>query len=140
MKQYQLHEPELVDVAFSKEKKKTKLYFYVKLSLSSLDCTWTSSIVKAIVTPGLCLPVILGLPWLEKNFIVTDHAAQTCVDKWNSYDLLNPPVIVPPPPPIPCLHEQIKATKADKKLVLTELMLVCHDKLKNTKLKLEEVK
>jgi len=75
LKQYRLHEPEVVNIAFSKEKNKTELYFYVKLSLSSLDCTWISCVVKAIVTPGLCLPIILGLPWLEKNFIVTDHAA-----------------------------------------------------------------
>ena len=140
LKQYQLHVPEVINVAFSKEKNKTELYFYVKLSLSSLDCTWTSHVVKAIVTPGLCLPVILGLPWLEKNFIVTDHATRTCIDKWNSYDLLNPPVIVPPPPPKPRMHEQMKATKVDKKLMLTELMLVCHDRLKNAKLKPEEVK
>jgi len=140
LKQYRLHVPEVINVTFSKEKNKTELYFYVKLSLSSLDCTWTSHAMKAIVTPGLCLPVILGLPWLEKNFIVTDHAAQTCIDKRNSYDLLNPPVIVPPPPPKPRMREQIKATKVDKKLVLTELMVVCHDRLRNTKLKPEEVK
>ena len=75
MKKYCLHKPEPVDVAFSKEKKKTELYHYVKLSLSSLDSAWTSHIIKAIVTPGLSLPVILGLPWLKQNFIVTDHAA-----------------------------------------------------------------
>lgn len=77
LKKYRLHKPELVDVAFSKEKKKTELYYYVKLSLSSLDSSWTSRVVKAIVTPGLCVPVILGLPWLEWNSIVTDHAART---------------------------------------------------------------
>jgi len=75
LKKYCLHKPEPVDVAFSKEKKKTELYHYVKLSLSSLDSAWTSHIIKAIVTPGLSLPVILGLPWLKQNFIVTDHAA-----------------------------------------------------------------
>ena len=140
LKKYRLHKPELVDVAFSKEKKETELYYYVKLSLSSLDSAWTSRVVKAIVTPGLCLPVILGLPWLEWNSIVTDHAARTCIDKLNSYDLLNPPPIVPPPPPKPRLREQIKSTKADKKLVLAELMMVCHDRLKNAKYKPEEVK
>ncbi|EDR06062.1 uncharacterized protein LACBIDRAFT_329149 [Laccaria bicolor S238N-H82] len=105
LKQYKLNKPELVDVAFSNgKKKKTELYFYVKLALSSLDSAWTSHVVKALVTPGLCLPIILGLPWLERNFIVTDHAARTCIDKRNSYDLLNPPDIVPPPPPKPRLQ------------------------------------
>jgi hypothetical protein len=135
-----LHKPELVDVAFSKEKKKTELYYYVKLSLSSLDCAWTSRVVKAIVTPDLCLPIILGLPWLERNSIVTDHVARTCIDKINLYDLLNPPPIVPPLPPKPKLREQIKITKADKKLVLAELMMVVHDRLKNAKLRPEQVK
>ena len=75
LKMYCLKEPELVDIAFSNEKKKTKLYHYVKLSLSSLNSAWTSCVIKAVVTPGLCLPIILGLPWLEHNHIVTDHTA-----------------------------------------------------------------
>jgi hypothetical protein len=38
------------------------------------------------------------------------------------------------------LREQIKITKADKKLVPAELMMVCQDRLRNAKLKPEEVK
>ncbi|KIJ99028.1 hypothetical protein K443DRAFT_8699 [Laccaria amethystina LaAM-08-1] len=140
LKKYRLKTPELVDVAFSNEKKKTELYHYVKLSLSSLDSAWTSRVIKAIVTPGLCLPIILGLPWLERNHIVTDHAAQTSIDKVELYDLLNPPHISPPPPPKPRLKEQLKITKADKKLMLAELMMVCHDRLKDKKLQPEQVK
>jgi len=134
LKKYWLHKPELVNVSFSSEKKKTELYYYVKLSLSSLDSVWTSCIVKAIITPGLCLP------WLELNLIVTDHATCTCIDRIKSYDLLNPPPSIPPPPTKPHLWEQIKMTKADKKLVLAKLMMVCHDCFKNVKLKPEEVK
>ena len=137
---YHLKTLEIIDVAISNEKKETELYFYVKLSLSSLDSTWTSRVVKAIVTPGLCLPIILGLPWLERNHIVTDHTARTCIDKIKLYDLLNPPHISPPPPPKPRLKEQIKLMKADKKLVLAELMMVCHDCLKDKKLQPEKVK
>jgi len=95
LKKYKLHTPKLIDVAFSKETKKTELYYYMKLSLSSLDSVWTSHIIEALVTPGLCLLVILGLPWLERNNIVTDHAAQTCIDKIKLYDLLNPPQVTP---------------------------------------------
>jgi len=140
LKKYHLHQPEPINVAFSTEKKQTKLYYYVMLSLLSLDTTWTSHVVKAIITPGLCLPIILGLPWLEHNSIVIDHAACTCIDKIKSYDLLNPPIILPPPPPKPHLHEQIKITKADKKLMLAEMMMVCHDRIKAKNLKPEEVK
>jgi len=122
-----LCKPEPIDVAFSKEKKRTELYNYVKLSLTSLDCVWTSHSVRVIVTPGLCSLVILGLPWLIHNMIITDHAACTCIDKTTSYDLLNPPPVLPLSPPKPKLCEQIKITKADKKLVLAELMMVCND-------------
>ena len=91
LKKHKLHKPEIVDVAFSNQKKETVLYYYVNLSLTSLDASWTSRSVKAIVTPDLCAPVILGLPWLVHNSIVTDHSARTCIDKLKSYDLLNPP-------------------------------------------------
>jgi len=140
LKKYCLNKPEVVDVAFGNEKNETKLYFYIKLSVTSLDSTWTSRSVRAIVTPGLCMLIILGLPWLEHNNIVTDHAACTCIDKKKNYDLLNPPVILPPPPPKPKLREQIKSTKADKKLVLAKLMMVCNDCISHLNLKPEEVK
>ena len=71
--------------------------------------------------------------------IVIDHATQTCIDKINSYDLLNPPPVLPPLPPKLKLHEQIKLTKADKKLVLAQLMMVCNDHLQHLKLKPEKV-
>jgi len=45
-----------------------------------------------------------------------------------NYDLLNPPPCTPPPPPKPRLHEQIKLTKADKKLTLAKLLLTCHER------------
>jgi len=134
LKKYHLKTLELVNIAIRKEKKKTELYYYVKLSLSSLDSAWTSCTIRVIIAPGLCLPIILGLPWLEQNHIVMDHAARTCIDKIKLYDLLNPPLILPPPPPKPHLKEQLKMTRADKKLVLAELMMVCHDCLKNKKL------
>jgi hypothetical protein len=54
--------------------------------------------------------------------------------------LLNPPDIVPPPPPKPRLREQLKAIKADKELMLSELLMVCHDRIKAKNLKPEEVK
>ena len=136
---HKLHEPELIDIAFSDKRSKTKLYDYVKLSLTSLDAAWTSKSVKAIITPRRCMPIILGLPWLIHNAIVTDHASRTCIDKNTQYDLLNPKPIFPPPPPKPKLKEQIKDTKADKKLVLAELMMVCNDRLKKLNLKPEEV-
>ena len=126
-----LKERELIDVALKNgQNSATKLYEYVKHSLTSLDAAWTSKSVKALISLGLCMPVILGLPFLMHNTIVVDHADHTCVDKCANYDLLNPPLIALPPPPKPCLKEQLKETKADKKLVLAKLLLVCNDRFK----------
>jgi len=75
LNKYKLSKPEIIDVAISKEKQKTELYYYVKLSLTLLDSIWTSRTISAIITPGLCAPVILGIPWLVHNLIITDHAA-----------------------------------------------------------------
>ena len=97
---------------------------WVKLSVMSLDGQWTSWTVCALVTPNLCTAVTLGLPFLLHNFIVTDHATRSCVDKHNNYDLLNP---VPPPlwkHSRPKLKEQLKQVWADHKLLLTELKYV----------------
>ena len=106
----------------------------IELSLTSLDAKWTSKSVKALIAPGLCMPIILSLPFLIHNCIITDHTARTCIDKLSNYDLLNPLPVSPPPLRIPRLKEQLAETKADKKLVLSELMLVCNDCLKNHKL------
>ena len=110
------------------------LYKYVRLLLTSLDAIWTSKTVKALITPGLCMPVILGLPFLIHNHVVTDHACRTCIDKTLNYDLLNPDPVSPPPPQKLCVKEQIAETKVDKKLVSAELILVCNNHFKNHKL------
>jgi len=85
------------------------------------------------------MPIILGLPFLIHNTIVTDHEACSCIDKWLNYNLLNPLPVSPPPPPKPHLKEQLKELKADKKLVLVELMMVCNTHFKNHKLQPEIV-
>ena len=100
LKKYCLHDPKIIDVTFNNDKKqKKKLYNCVKLALTSLDSQWTSCTMKALIMPGSCMPIILRLPWLIQNSIVTNHAACTCIDKLSSYDLLNPPVILLPLPP-----------------------------------------
>jgi hypothetical protein len=92
--------PETVELAMQSEKKKIRIELneWVKLRLSDPSALWTSKSVRAIVAPGLCAPVILGLPFLSHNNIVIDHAARTAIDKTVNFDLLNP---VPPPPPPP---------------------------------------
>ncbi|KAJ7703757.1 hypothetical protein B0H16DRAFT_1482865 [Mycena metata] len=82
---------------------------YVKLKVTSADGNWTSRIVRAKVNVGLCIPLILGMPFLSGEHIVIDSACRTAVDKRTGFDLLNNPTypprqwapewIVPPPTP-----------------------------------------
>ena len=85
------------------------------------------------------MPIILGLPFLIHNNIVTDHAAHSCIDKKTGYNLLHPPIILPPRPPLLKATVQIKQTKAAKKLMLEELTSVCQKRVKNGRLAFEKV-
>ena len=122
-----LKEPETISVAIEdgKKKKKVTLYHYVKFAVTSLDNVWTSKTIHAIIALGLCMPVILGLPFLIHNDIITDHMERSCIDKKMGYNFLNPARVFPPPPPRKRATDQIRITKSTKKAVLTELKEVC---------------
>lgn len=72
-----LQTPEIVDVALNDKDapSRTELREYVKLKLFCPKSSWTSRTVLAVIAPGLCAPIILGLPFLKSNHIVVDHAA-----------------------------------------------------------------
>jgi len=128
---YTLETPEEVDVAIDTSCKKTKkqiLSSFVILHLTSPDNVFVAKPVCALITPGLCMPVILGLPWLEHNRIVCDHADRACIVKDLNYDLLHPPPIVLPKAPRKSLKKQISDNKNYKKLALQELVSVVRDK------------
>jgi hypothetical protein len=62
---YNLHEPCHVEMALQNSKKtSTSLHEYVKIRPSSPDGEWTSMTVKAIIAPGLCVLLLLGIPFL----------------------------------------------------------------------------
>lgn len=69
------------------------LYEYVKITQYTVDAAWMSHSVKAVITPMLCVPLLLGLPFLTVNHIVADFQHCSVIDRNNKYDLLNPPVI-----------------------------------------------
>jgi hypothetical protein len=69
----------------------TTLTDWVKLKLYDRNNLWCSQTVRAVVAPGLCTDVILGLLFLQVNKIVSDHDSNTCIVKGSGYDLLNPP-------------------------------------------------
>ena len=101
LKRYRFQVPEIINIALknSDAKQKCKFFNYIKISFTSLDSLWTSHKAKAIIAPGLCAPIILGLPFLQHSSIVTDHANCSCIDKKTNYDLVNPPPCLPPSPP-----------------------------------------
>lgn len=92
-----LPKPETIDITVKSSNTlfQTTLTEWVKLSVTSPDELWTSQTIRTLIAPPLCTSIILGLPFLIHNSIVTDHATCTCIDKRNNYDLLNP---VPLPP------------------------------------------
>ncbi|KAF9071428.1 hypothetical protein BDP27DRAFT_1419004 [Rhodocollybia butyracea] len=72
---------------------------YVKLRVSSKDGSWMLGTVHTKINNGLCIPLILGMPFLTSEHIVIDAQARTAVDKRVGYDLMNPVVHPPRPPP-----------------------------------------
>jgi hypothetical protein len=90
--------PESINVAIKDcKKKKMLLGTFVILRATSIDQQWHSKPVRAIIAPDLCMPIIFGFPFLSHNFIVTDHAARSCIDKKSGYNLLNPIPVSPLP-------------------------------------------
>jgi hypothetical protein len=103
----------------------TTLSEWVKLKLFDRNNLWSSCTVRAVVTPGLCTDVILGLPFLQVNKIVTDHGSKTCIAKGNGYDLLNPPPTPDVREPFMSLQEKHRnlrrSIKKQRKLLLLQL-------------------
>jgi hypothetical protein len=56
---------------------------YVPLTVVSSNQAWTSCVCHAILTPNLCVPILLGNPFLATKSIVIDHESHTCIDKKN---------------------------------------------------------
>ena len=110
----------------------TELWDYVSLSLSSLNNAWSSKPVRALIAPGLCSSILLGLPFLVYNKIVIDHDARTAVDKSCGFDLLNENttcrVATPSSPKLSPKDKRLLILKL-KRNVLSELKLKCSQRL-----------
>ena len=127
-----LPKPEVIDVAVSSSSstKKTLTHF-VKFKAMSLDRIWTSRTVYAIIAPGLCMPVIFGLPFLEFNGIVADHSLRACIHKKTGYNLINPVLPSPPKPPPPKLKVALNTNRRLKAQALKELISTFDNKWGN---------
>jgi len=84
-----LKDPLTVSLALNGKDTITTLYDCVTFSVSSLNNAWSSRSVTAIITPGLCTNILLGLPFLAHNKIVIDAAARSAIHKPSGFDLLN---------------------------------------------------
>ena len=122
-----LHKPEIIELAMESDGQKSQIMLrkYVKLKLYDLSNYWWSRTVWAIITPALCMPVILGLLFLVHNHIVVDHANRTVIDKISGFDLLNLKPLVTPLPPKHKLKDLFTKVMATQKLVSAELRLAC---------------
>ncbi|KAJ3897886.1 hypothetical protein F5879DRAFT_783514, partial [Lentinula edodes] len=99
---------------------------YCKLSLEDPSGAWTSRSVRALIVPSLCFPMILGIPFLAHNFLVTDYASRTVMDKTSGFDLMNPVSCPHPVPSSPVqrrleIRNTYENTLELKKPVLLEL-------------------
>lgn len=67
-----------------------QLMHYVIIEPASLDGTFVLHCIHAVVALGLCMPIILGLPFLTSNNIVCDYTDYTCTATKSNppYDLL----------------------------------------------------
>jgi hypothetical protein len=142
LKRRKLHAPMAVELAIPEGgvKRIVKLTEWVKLSMYDPSGYWTSKTVRAVVTPSLCAPVILGLPFLAHNSIVIDHQDRTAIDKKSGFDLLNPTPPPAPKPPKKRLKQFFRDLKEDRALMVAELKLVCAERKCKIKGHFEEVK
>ena len=69
-----------------------KLNDSIKLKLHDALNKWSALTVLAIITPGLCAPVILGLLFLSHNEIIVGVKALTAIEKKTDFNFLNPSV------------------------------------------------
>src|SRR5882762_4244482 len=142
LKRRKLHIPFETELAMREGEKKVvvRLYEYVKLRLCDASGEYAAKSVRAIIAPNLVAPVICGLPFLSHNSIVVDHAARTVIDKVQCFDLMNPTIRPLPPIPKKRLNEIFKDLKADRKVMVAELNMVCNDRLNMIRYKFDAVK
>jgi len=102
-----LKEPIHILLALGGENRVTRLTDFVSLSLSSLNNAWSSRPVSAIIAPGLCANILLGLPFLEHNHIVIDHSLRSAIHKPSGFNLVDETTIRKPTTP-PSVHVKIR--------------------------------
>jgi hypothetical protein len=136
-----LCKPEHFELAMTpnRDKRIIKLSKFVKLYLHDPVSRWAAKPVCAIVTPSLCTPILLGLPFLSHNNVVVDHTTWTVIEKNTGVDLLNlePPKRICEKKSLKVLYKEVVGAR---KAVLLELKVACWEQLQKVKGKLKLVK
>ena len=85
-----LTNPEHVNVAMGAPNQLDMLTHYVIIEPSSLNRLFISHPVHTVIAPGLCMPLILGLPFLVTNKVICNYVERTCIATENipQYNLL----------------------------------------------------
>jgi hypothetical protein len=93
LQRHVLEKPEKVGVAFApgNNNNHTEIVLkeWVKLYLHDPSLKWRAKLVRTVVAPNLCSPIILGLLFLSHNNIVIDAAHRLAVDNKTGFDLMN---------------------------------------------------
>jgi len=140
LRHFRLHKPLPISVALNNMIcSDSHLHEYVKIAPFAPDSSYVSCTIKAIVMPSLCVLLLLGLPFLVANHIVTDFVACTAINKQCNVDLLNAPLKVKNRKFTEPVMSMVDVKK-EKKVMLQELIIVCKECLKNGKGTLEFVK
>ncbi len=71
---HKLPTPEQIAVVVDATAQCNTITHYVMIQPTSLDKQFLSQPLCAVITPGLCIPLILGLPFLTTNEIVCNYA------------------------------------------------------------------
>ena len=66
--------PEQVNVALGSAEPINQLTHYVEIFPTSLDNRFRLHLLHAVIAPGLCMPLILSLPFLSLNRILCNYA------------------------------------------------------------------
>ncbi|KIL54421.1 hypothetical protein M378DRAFT_182546 [Amanita muscaria Koide BX008] len=97
---------------------------YVWLRISVPVSGWIAKKVMALVSPSLSMPLLLGLPWLSKNRLVTDYELRSCVCKDDNIDILRPS-LVRSKRPAPGSRQRREEIAKDRAACMEELQRVC---------------
>ena len=74
-----LEKPEQVNIALGSVSHINQLTHYITITPTSLDNCFHLQPLHAIIALGLCMPLILGLPFLCTNHIACNYAEHTCL-------------------------------------------------------------